>query len=82
MSKTPPLDNLSLLAKAGVPLLHLCDRTDPWFNEHTRVVEQRYKELGGQITVIINENDARYPLASSDQTRAADFILRMASMQQ
>src|SRR5207245_6865855 len=47
MSKTSPLENLGPLAKAGVPLLHLCDKTDPWFNEHTRVVEQRYKELCG-----------------------------------
>jgi hypothetical protein len=75
MSKTPPLDNLAPLAKAGVPLLHLCDRTDPWLNEHTRLVEQRYKELGGQSTVIINESDAHYPLAAADRMRVADFIV-------
>jgi pimeloyl-ACP methyl ester carboxylesterase len=75
MSKTQPLENLSPLAQAGVPLLHVCDRNDPWFNEQTKVVEQRYKELGGQITVIINENDGRYPLASAEQTRVVDFIL-------
>jgi hypothetical protein len=75
MSKTPPLDNLSPLAKAGVPLLHLCDKNDPWFNDQTRVAEQRYKELGGQATVIINENDARYPLAEATQTRVVDFII-------
>jgi hypothetical protein len=67
--------NLGPLAKAGVPLLHVCDRTDPWFNDQTKVVEQRYKELGGEITVIINENDARYPLAAADQTRVVDFIV-------
>jgi len=39
------------------------------------VVEQRYKELGGEIAVIINENDARYPLAVADQTRVVDFIV-------
>jgi hypothetical protein len=75
MSKTSPLENLGPLAKAGVPLLHVCDKTDPWFNEQTRLVEQRYKELGGQITVIINENDTRYPLAAADQTRVVDFIV-------
>jgi hypothetical protein len=36
--------------QSRVPLLHVCDKTDPWFNDHTRVVEQRYKELGGQST--------------------------------
>ena len=75
MSKTSPLENLGSLAKAGVPLLHVCDKTDPWFNDQTKVVEQRYKELGGEIAVIINENDARYPLAVADQTRVVDFIV-------
>ena len=75
MSKTSPLENLGPLAKAGVRLLHVCDKTDPWFNEQTRLVEQRYKELGGQITVIVNENDTRYPLAAADQTRVMDLIV-------
>ena len=75
MSKTSPLENLGPLANAGVPLLHLCDKTDPWFNEQTRIVEQRYKELGGPITVIINENDRRYPLEAADPSRVVDFIV-------
>jgi len=49
MSKTAPLENLATLAKAGVPLLHVCDKRDPWFNDQTKVVEQRYNELGGQL---------------------------------
>ena len=49
MSKISPLENLGPLAKAGVPLLYVCDKTDPWFNDQTKVVEQRYKELGGEI---------------------------------
>src|SRR5262249_47205618 len=64
MSKTSPLENLGSLANAGVPLLHLCDKTDPWFREQTKVVEERYKSLGGAITVLVNENDARAPLSS------------------
>jgi hypothetical protein len=75
MSKTSPLENLGPLAKAGVPLLHVCDKTDPWFNDQTKVVEERYKRLGGDITVIINENDARSPLPFEAQTRAVDFII-------
>jgi hypothetical protein len=75
MSKTSPLDNLASLAKADVPLLHVCDRNDPWFNEYTRVVEQRYKELNGRMTIFINEGDGRYPLASKDLTRVVDFLV-------
>ncbi len=81
MSKTSPLENLTPLAKAGVPLLHVCDESDPWFNEQTKVVEQRYKELGGQITVVINENDRRSALPIADQTRVVDFIVRKTSSQ-
>ena len=74
MSKTSPLDNLGALAKAGVPLLHVCDKTDPWFDDQTKVIEQRYRELGGEIVVIINENDRRSLLPPADQTRVVDFI--------
>jgi len=78
MTKTPPLDNLGPLAKEGVPLLHLCDETDPWFEEQTRVAERRYKDLGGQITVLINRNQASYPLAETDVERIADFVVANA----
>jgi hypothetical protein len=75
MSKTPPLENLGVLAKAGIPLLHVCDRTDPWFNDQTKVTENRYKELGGQITVIVSEGDWRSPSATADRMRAVEFIV-------
>ena len=74
MSKVPPLENLGVLAKAGVPLLNVCDRLDPWLDEQTRVVEKRYKELGGQITVIIGEGSGRDGLAPADLARAVEFI--------
>ena len=78
MSKTVPLENLGPLAKAGVPLLHVCDKTDPWFNDQTKVVEQRYKDLGGEITVIVGENDNRSRPSAADQTRVVDFIVGKA----
>jgi pimeloyl-ACP methyl ester carboxylesterase len=75
MSKTSLLDNLAPLAKAGVPLLHVCGSLDPALGDHTRVVEKRYKELGGPITVIIQEGAGHYPLAPKDSTPVLDFIL-------
>lgn len=79
MSKTSPLDNLEPLAKAGVPLLHVCDRLDPWFNEQTRVVEERYKKLGGPITVIVLEGEGQQPFTLVERTRAVEFIVGKAS---
>ena len=45
-------------------------------NDHTRVVEKRYKELGGQITVIIKDGDGHYPLAPKDRQPVVDFIIK------
>jgi pimeloyl-ACP methyl ester carboxylesterase len=75
MAKLPPIDNLAPLAKAGIPILHDCGSLDPWLNDQTRVVEKRYKELGGQITVIIREGEGHFPLAPRDPKSVVDFIL-------
>ncbi len=63
MTKQPPIDNLAPLAKAGVPLIHVCGSLDPWLDGHTRVVEERYRKLDGRITVIVKEGEGHYPLA-------------------
>jgi pimeloyl-ACP methyl ester carboxylesterase len=78
MSKTPPIDNLTPLAKAGVPLLHVCGSLDPALNDHTRMVEKRYQELGGPITVIIKEGEGHYPFAPKDPRTVVDFIVGKA----
>ena len=75
MSKPPLLDHLAPLAKAGVPLLHVCGRLDPAFDPQTRVAEKRYQELGGSITVIVKEGEGHYPLAPRDPKPVVDFIV-------
>src|SRR5207249_11133992 len=75
MSKTPPLDNLAPLAKAGVPLLHVCGSLDPALADQTRVAEKRYKELGGSITVIVKEGEGHYPLGPKDPGPVVEFIV-------
>jgi pimeloyl-ACP methyl ester carboxylesterase len=79
MSKTPPLDNLAPLAKAGVPLLHVCGSLDPWLADNTSALEERYKAMGGQITVIINEGEGHYPLGPKDPQPVVDFITQKAN---
>ena len=76
LSTTPPIDNLAALAKARVPILHVCGSLDPWFDGQTRIAERRYKELGGQFTVIVNEGAGHYPLAPKDPKLVIDFISR------
>ena len=75
MSKKPLLDHLAPLARAGVALIHVCGSLDPWLNDQTRVVEKRYKELGGQITVIIKEGEGHYPLGPKDPKAVVDLIV-------
>jgi pimeloyl-ACP methyl ester carboxylesterase len=77
LAKTP-LDNLTPLAQAGVPLLHVCGGLDPWLNDQTRVAEKRYKELGGPITVIVQEGEGHYPLAPRDPRPVVEFITERA----
>jgi pimeloyl-ACP methyl ester carboxylesterase len=74
MTKSPPIDNLAPLAKAGVPIIHECGSLDPWLNEQTRVVERRYKELGGRITVIVREGEGHFPLPPNDPKAVVDLI--------
>jgi hypothetical protein len=76
MSKMPLLDNLASLAKAGVPLIHVCGSLDPWLNDHTRAIEKRYKALGGQISVIVKDGEGHHPLAPKDPKVVVDLITR------
>jgi pimeloyl-ACP methyl ester carboxylesterase len=78
LAKTQPLDNLAPLAKANVPLLHVCGSLDPWFKDNTLEVEKRYKKLGGKIQVIVKQGEGHYPLAPEDPAPVVDFITRAA----
>ena len=79
LAKTQPLDNLAPLAKANVPLLHVCGSLDPWFKDNTLEVEKRYKKLGGKIQVIVKKGVGHYPLAPEDPAPVVDFITRLAT---
>ena len=76
MSKTQPLDHLGPLASAGVPLLHVCGSLDSALDDNTRVAEKRYKDFGGQITVILKEGEGHYPLAPKDLPPIVKFIIK------
>jgi pimeloyl-ACP methyl ester carboxylesterase len=76
--KLNPVDNLAPLAKAGVPLLHVVGDADDVvpLSENTAVVEKRYKELGGQITVIVKKGVNHHPHSLKDPKPIVDFILK------
>ena len=77
-----PIDQLLPLAKAGVPLLHVYGDADdvvPW-DENTGVVAERYKKLGGSITLIVKSGVGHHPHGLDDSTPIIDFIYRHASV--
>jgi pimeloyl-ACP methyl ester carboxylesterase len=76
ITKAQPLDRLDVLAKAGVPLLHVCGSRDPWLDTQTRVLEKRYKELDGQVTVVVQEGTGHFPTAPRDPKPVVEFITR------
>jgi pimeloyl-ACP methyl ester carboxylesterase len=75
MSKSPPIEHLDALAKAGVPLIHVCGSLDPWLDGQTRVVEKRYKELNGPMTVILDEGKGHFPTSPRDPKPVVDLIV-------
>ncbi len=75
-----PVDSLVPLAKAGVPLLHVYGDADdvvPW-DENTGVVAERYRKLGGSITLIAKPGVGHHPHGLDDSTPIIQFIRKHA----
>ncbi len=73
-----PVDNLRPLAEAHVPLLHVygdADQSVPW-EENTGLVRDRYRALGGSITLICKPGVGHHPHALDDPTPIVDFVLK------
>jgi pimeloyl-ACP methyl ester carboxylesterase len=71
-----PVDNLAPLAKAKVPLLHVYGDADdvvPW-KENTGLIADRYKALGGDITLIAKPGVGHHPHGLEDSTPIVEFI--------
>lgn len=75
-----PVDNLAPLAAAKVPLLHVYGDADdvvPW-DENTGVVAERYRKLGGSITLIAKPGIGHHPHGLDDPTPIVEFIAEHA----
>jgi pimeloyl-ACP methyl ester carboxylesterase len=79
-----PVDNLKPLADAHVPLLHVYGDADlavPW-DENTGIIAERYRKLGGSITLIPKPGIGHHPHGLQDPAPIAAFIMKYASHQQ
>lgn len=71
-----PVDNLAPLAAAQVPLLHVygdADEVVPW-DENTGVIADRYRKLGGHITLIAKPGGKHHPHGLDDSTPIVNFL--------
>jgi len=70
-----PIDRLQPLAKAGVPILHVSGDADDIvpLPENTGVVEERYRQLGGSMQVIIKPG-VGHVHGLDDSTAIIEFI--------
>lgn len=75
LAKIQPIDNLAPLAKAGIPILHVCGSLDPNLSDQTWVVEKRYKELGGKFKVIIRKGEGHFAVGMQNLKPVVDFIV-------
>lgn len=79
-----PVDNLAPLAAAKVPLLHVYGDADdvvPW-DENTGVVAERYRQLGGSITLIAKPGVGHHPHGLDDSTPIVEFIAQHTGLAQ
>ncbi len=75
-----PIDRLRLIAGARVPILSVCgdaDKVVP-LAENTAVLEQRYRELGGVVRVILKPGVDHHPHSLKDPAPIVDWILANA----
>ena len=76
-----PIDNLKPLAEAKIPILHVVGAADVVVpvEENSAIIEERYKKLGGAITVISKPGVGHHPHALKDPKPIVDFVVKHTS---
>ena len=77
-----PVDRTVTVARAGVPILIVCgdaDKVVP-YRDNTAKFEQRYREAGGTIEVIVKPGGAHHPHSLEDPVPILDFLNRRARL--
>ena len=76
--KFNPVDNLEPLAKAGIPILHLCGDADEVvpYSENTVKLFENYRRLGGKADLILKPGYKHHPHGLDDPKPAIEWILR------
>jgi pimeloyl-ACP methyl ester carboxylesterase len=72
-----PLYNCVEIARANIPVLHVCGTADEVvpFEENSLIVEEKIKDAGGNIMMILKEGMGHHPHCLPDPSPIVDFIL-------
>jgi len=78
--KGGPLDHVSIVAGAGIPIIAVCGDADTTvlLAENTAVLEKRYHELGGEIQVILKPGGDHHPHSLKDPMPIVNYLLKHA----
>lgn len=73
-----PIYNAEKVAKAGIPVLHVCGAADKVvpFEENTKLLADNFKNAGGKIEIVLKEGIGHHPHSLEDPTQIVDFILK------
>lgn len=74
--KGSPIDILEPIARAKVPIIHVCGTADEAvpMEENTGVLKKRYEALGGKFELIAKEGVGHHPHSLEDPTPIVEFI--------
>lgn len=72
------LSKLPEMAKADIPILHVCGSIDPLLGAHSNTIETIYRQLGGRVSVIIKDGAGHHPHSLRDPALIAGFITQNA----
>jgi sialidase-1 len=72
-----PINQIETIAKAKIPLLHVCGATDDVVPvaENSLIVQKQMVAHGGSFTLISKPNCNHHPHSMKDPTRIVNFIL-------
>lgn len=77
-SSLNPINKIEILAKAKIPLLHVCGEADEVvpIEENSLVVKKLYDSLGAPFSLIAKPRCNHHPHSLQDPTRIVNFVLQ------
>ena len=71
-------DRIKILYDAGVPIIVVAGDSDSVvpYEENAKILEERYKKLGGKIKVIIKKGIGHHPHSLENPLPIADFLIK------